>query len=87
MLVSLTQSGLNKINASMFVVDGNPEEGFEMTKDLIFMLGLAVNYDFYNARPTTTEPEPIDMVDGYQWLWSAHWCEWQHVADNIIDIC
>lgn len=86
MLVSLTQSGLNKVNNSMFVVDGSPEEGFELTKDLIFMLGLKVNYDFYNARPTT-EPQPIDMVEGYQWLWSAYWCEWQHVADNIIEIC
>lgn len=49
MLVSLTQSGLNKINDSMFVVEGNPEEGFELTKDLIFMLGLVYREDFTRA--------------------------------------
>jgi hypothetical protein len=62
MLVKLTESGLFKVNNSMFVVDGSPEEGFELTKDLIFMLGLVAKQDFTLATQFDFPKKVIHIV-------------------------
>lgn len=62
MLVNLTESGLFKVNNSMFVVDGSPEEGFELTKDLIFMLDLVAKQDFTLATQFDFPKKVIHIV-------------------------
>jgi hypothetical protein len=77
----LTESGLFKVNNSMFVV----EDLTNISKDLLLIINLVVGEDY-----TTSDPDlltkPMNSPIGYQWLWSEYFSEWQLVEDNIIDI-